>query len=49
MKRVQVNLTEKQESLLKAIARHKGISVSELLRRMVDEFTREPLNPQEVR
>jgi hypothetical protein len=49
MKKVQVFITPQQQDVLKSIARRKGISMSELLRRLIDEFLREPLDPREVR
>lgn len=40
MQRVQVQLTDEQVRNLKSLAREKGISVSELLRRGADEVIR---------
>jgi hypothetical protein len=45
-KRMQILLTEEQSKTLRAIAYHKSISISELLRRLVDDFLKEPLKPQ---
>jgi predicted transcriptional regulator len=46
---MQIILTEDQAKVLRAIAKHKSISLSELLRRVVDDFIKEPLNPQQGR
>ncbi|HEV2819546.1 MAG TPA: CopG family transcriptional regulator [Solirubrobacteraceae bacterium] len=40
MQRVQVQLTDEQVRDLKSLAREKGVSVSELLRRGADEMIR---------
>jgi hypothetical protein len=41
MKRKQFYLTEKQIALLESIARKSGLSVAELLRRIIDEYLKE--------
>ena len=38
MLRTQIYLTEKEQSALRAIARQKGISQSEIIREAIDEF-----------
>jgi hypothetical protein len=38
--RTQIQLTEEQSETLKAMAREKGMSVAELIRRSIDSFIR---------
>ncbi len=41
MVRTQIQLTEKQYKLLKAMSHKQGISIAEIIRQSVDEYTRQ--------
>lgn len=43
MKRTVINLTDKQDQLLRVFSKNNGYSVSEVIRRAIDEYLRSEL------